>query len=70
MTSQSQSILDYLKAGNSLTPLEALRLFGCMRLGARIWDLSKQGYKIKSELQKDNGKHFAKYSLINERRLF
>src|ERR1019366_597999 len=32
-------ILETLKVGDSVTPLDALRLWGCFRLGARIWDL-------------------------------
>lgn len=39
-TTQSNQILEYMRQGNSITPLEALNLFGCMRLGARIYDLS------------------------------
>lgn len=37
--SQTKQILEYLRAGNRITPLEALRIFGTMRLGARIWDI-------------------------------
>jgi membrane protein implicated in regulation of membrane protease activity len=37
--SQTKQILEYLRAGNRITPLEALRLFGTMRLNARIWDI-------------------------------
>ena len=67
MKSQEQQILEYLQAGNSLTPLEALRKFGVFRLGARCWELKHQGYNIKSELVKgDNNKHFARYSLVDE----
>lgn len=36
---QCSQILNYLKRGKSITPLEALRYFGCMRLQARIYDL-------------------------------
>jgi len=62
--SQETLILNYLRAGNSLTPLEALRLWGCFRLGARIYDLKRQGYDIKMKLVAgDNRKHFAKYYL-------
>ncbi len=48
--SQSQRILEHLQEGNSITPLEALDLFGCFRLGARIYDLSRKGYPIESEM--------------------
>lgn len=43
---QTQQILRYLEAGNSITGLEALTLFGCMRLPARIADLKKAGVPI------------------------
>ena len=45
-TSQSKRILDYLKTGAVLTPQDALRLFGCFRLAARIKDLRDQGHDI------------------------
>ena len=34
--SQNKRILDYLMKGNRLTSLEALKMFGCMRLASRI----------------------------------
>lgn len=43
--SQTRKILNYLLQGNSITPLEALDKFNCMRLGARIKDIEKRlGY--------------------------
>ena len=57
---QTQQILRHLEAGNSITGLEALTLFGCMRLPARIADLKKAGVPIvDNELEcqtDDNGK--------------
>ena len=52
--SQKDRILDYLMEGHSLTPLEALNLFGCFRLGAR------------TERVQDprTGKYYASYSLV------
>jgi len=65
--SQNIEILKYLQAGNSITPLEALHLFGCFRLSARIHDLIHiYGNDIKCELILKNKKRFAKYSLILE----
>lgn len=43
---QSEMILMHLKTVGSITPYEALREYGCMRLGARIYDLKRQGYEI------------------------
>ena len=62
---QNQEILEYLQTGNTITPIDALNKFGCFRLGARIYDLKRQGYDIKTIPVKANGKHFAKYELIN-----
>ena len=66
MNSQTDQILNYLQAGNVLTPLEALRKFNCLRLGARIYDLRQQGYVINSLMIKDDksGKRYARYSLL------
>ena len=63
---QKQMILDYMMAGNSISPIEALEKFKCFRLGARIWDLiHKDGYIIYKEMVKDpkTGKRYAQYSM-------
>jgi helix-turn-helix protein len=62
---QAAKILAYLKAGNRITPLESLELFGCFRLGARIYDLKRAGHKIESEMIKvQSGKRVASYRLV------
>ena len=43
---QCEKILDYMRLNGSITPLDALREFGCMRLASRITDLKAQGYDI------------------------
>ena len=65
--SQTDEILNYLQAGNVLTPLEAMRKFNCLRLGARIYDLRQKGYVINSLIIKDDisGKRYARYSLVS-----
>ena len=49
-TSQSQAskILDYMLRGHRITGLEALDLFNCFRLPARIADIRKRGFGIQS----------------------
>ncbi len=47
--SQTDRILEHMLSGKSITPLEALDLFGTMRLGARIADIRKKGYIVYSE---------------------
>ena len=66
---QNEMILKYIHDYGSITPLEALKEFGCMRLASRINDLKNQGYNIVSEkvsIKNRNGKKisFAKYSII------
>ena len=52
-----------MKKGGSLTAMQALDKFGCLRLAARILDLKRMGWRIKSEMVNVNGYRFAKYSL-------
>lgn len=51
--SQKTEILEYLKSGKSITPLEALSMFGCFRLAARISEIRdiglNEGFTIKTE---------------------
>jgi hypothetical protein len=61
--SQNQRILQALKFGRKLTPMAALRLFGCMRLAARIYELRQQGYTIIADSIEVNGKRFRCYWL-------
>ena len=35
---QTEMILNHLKTKGRITPLEALNLYGCFRLGARVYD--------------------------------
>ena len=62
--SQKNEILETLKRGETITPLEALRDFGCMRLSARIGELEADGWHINSRpVHLDRGKTVAGYSL-------
>ncbi len=61
--SQKKLIREWLEAGNSITPMEALNLFGCFRLGARIWDLRDEGMKIETEMNYNGRKKNAVYYL-------
>ncbi len=64
--SQTTQIINYLKTGKTLTPLEALNHFGCWALSSRISDIKKQGYKIASVPVKVGKKNVAQYSFILE----
>ena len=62
---QEELILDHLKSGKKITALEALELYGCLRLASRIYDLTKRGYYIESEkIKLKSGKKVAQYRLI------
>ena len=62
--SQADRILDYMLAGNAITPLEALNLFGCFRLPARIAEIKARGYLVYSEfVNLENQKKVKRYYL-------
>jgi len=62
--SQKKQILHWMKLGRSITPIEALDMYGCFRLSAVIYDLKKEGHSIQMELVKNqNDKKYAKYTL-------
>ena len=48
---QNEAVLRHLLDNRSITSLEAMERYGIMRLGARIYDLKKQGYPIKTYLR-------------------
>ena len=60
---QTQNILKYLRSGKRLTPLQALKKFGCLRLAARIADLRSQGHTIWTDYITVKNKTFAAYKL-------
>ncbi len=65
---QCEKILRHLRDFGQITPIEALADYGVMRLGARIWDLKRQGYAISSELVEGTNRygertHFARYRM-------
>ena len=59
--SQNNQILNYLKSGKSISPIGALKKFGCFRLGARIFDLKQKGHNIDTVFKTKNKKTFAEY---------
>ena len=68
-TSQSEKILTFLRECGSITPLDAIREFSCLRLGARIWDLKQQGYKIRTDIESAKNRYgviiqHARYTLL------
>ena len=61
---QKDMILNWLKNGKTITPMEALERFGCFRLAARIHNLRESGHNIvATEYETPSGKRVARYSL-------
>jgi len=64
MKQQNLMVLDHLKTGKELTPLEALNSYGCFRLAARVYDLKQSGWPIHCERRTmDNDKVVGVYTL-------
>lgn len=66
-TSQKSMVRAWLLKGNTLTPLEALKRFGTLRLSAIIFVLREEGLPIVTEkIQVAPRKRVAEYSLTKE----
>ena len=66
--SQVARILKHLESGKEINPMEALEEYGCFRLGAIIYTLKQEGYKIHTRIhryKKPSGRdgHYAIYKL-------
>lgn len=65
--SQCSEILKHMQERGSITALEALDLYGCFRLAARIKDLRADGHIIVTEeVSLPNNKTIARYSLAKK----
>lgn len=61
---QCDMIANWLRMGYSITSLEALKMFGCMRLASRICDLRERGMNINTcRIKTNTGKYVTEYSL-------
>jgi hypothetical protein len=62
-STQCKQVLSHLRSGQSITPLEALNLYGIFRLASRIHDLRNQGVdiKVRRDVVTENGKKVAQY---------
>ena len=66
---QNMMILQYLREHASITGKQAIDLFGCTRLPARIKDLEKDGHMFEKEWDYGLNRHgnkvrFKRYKLI------
>lgn len=61
-----KKVLEYLKSGNTITSMEAFRLFNVTRLSAIIFCLRKRGYTIASHAEYTaDGARYARYELMD-----
>jgi len=66
---QKEKVLRHLREFGSITPMEAIREYGIMRLGARIFDLKADGYAVETTIVHDKNRfgeptHYARYTLL------
>lgn len=63
--SQNSQILHHLQNA-PITSLEALKLYGSLRLAGRIYDLKQKGHDIHTKIKElPNGKKIGEYYLIS-----
>ena len=59
---QNEALLNHMMTGRSISPLEALGLYGVFRLAARMFELKAMGVDIQKNTKVDiNGKQYAEY---------
>ena len=61
--SQQIRILNAIAQG-WLSPMDALRRFGCLRLAARICELREAGWQISDRWVERDGKRFKQYRIV------
>lgn len=66
---QCKKILEYMEKNGSITALDAVLKFNCLRLAARISDLKKDGYAIRSVMEAHKSQdgttsHYKRYFLV------
>lgn len=62
---QTQIVLESMLNGFSITAKDAMDKFQIYRLGARIWDIKRLGYKVESEwIKTPGGARVKRYYMI------
>ena len=66
---QAERVLKYMCDFGSITQLEAMRDLSCMRLGARVYDLKREGYNIRRDMETSKNRYgedtsYARYRLV------
>lgn len=64
INSQTSMILKYLQEHPAgLTQMDAITMFGCTRLAARIADIRHDGYNVISDTEVSGDKRYSRYRL-------
>lgn len=48
---QTEKIIEYIQENGSITPLDALKEIGCVRLASRMCDIKKMGYAVNKKME-------------------
>lgn len=63
---QKDRVLNHLKSGKTITPMEALIEYGTMSLQYHIYKLREEGYDIRTTMRQSlNKKRFAEYKMLH-----
>lgn len=67
--SQEDAVLYHMEQHRSITSLEAIELYGCTRLSAKIYDLKRAGKNIIRKMEKAKNRFghtvcYARYFLV------
>lgn len=65
---QKEMVKYHIETHGSITPKEAIDLYGIMRLGARIWDLKADGVPIETAMRQVKNR-WGKKTFVAEYRL-
>jgi len=61
-----QCIREHLQAGADITRLEAYKLYGSLKLPARIAELRQSGLPIEGDMEEYDGKRYKRYYMEAE----
>lgn len=61
---KTKLVLDWMLDGNSITSIEAFRMFNATRLSAIIFSLKKKGWFIDKSMEFSGDTQFARYFLV------
>lgn len=65
---QNETILAHLKTGQTITPMLAYELYGCLALHSRISELRRAGHTIYCRhMTTDTGKRYGLYRLAEQK---